>query len=351
MNLWTNIQESEKKTDMKWKKITIETTTQAEEFLEAMLLDLGIDSFEIEDSIPLSKEDQKKMFIDFLPESKPDDKVARLSFYRKDDNNLKELLKKVSDEILTLANFTDVGLGKITVSETEDKDWINNWKEFFKPFRVDDTIIIKPTWEELKEKKEGDLVIELDPGTAFGTGSHETTKLCITQLKRYVKPESSVLDLGCGSGILSILSRKLGAGFVVGTDIDTNAVKVSKENCSVNGLDSEGCFDGLDTKEIEKVFQTAKTGCGFLCCDVLQDQKARDVFQGKFDLVTANILADVIVPLAGMVGNFLKPDGYFISSGIIDFKAEEVKKALLSNHWKIVGEYHLGDWVCFVAAF
>lgn len=334
---------------MKWKKITIETTTQAEELIEAILLELGIDSFEIEDQIPISKEDQKKMFIDFLPETDPTDLKAYLSFYKEEEDDLENLLEQIQKEMLKLTSFVDLGSGEITISETEDKDWINNWKEFFKPFRVDDTIIIKPTWEELKEKKENDLVIELDPGTAFGTGAHETTKLCIAGLKHYLKPESKVLDLGCGSGILSILSRKLGADFVVGTDIDSNAIKVSKENCTVNRLSSEICLDVLNIQDSIKAFKAAKIGCGFLWCDVLKDQKARDLLKEKFDLITANILADVIIPLAEIAKDFLKPNGYFISSGIINSKADEVEKALLSNDWKIVEKNCLKDWFCYIA--
>lgn len=334
---------------MKWKKITIETRTAAEELVGAMLLELGIDSFEVEDKRPLSEEDKKRMFIDILPDTDPDDGIAYLSFYSDEDVDLTDLLEKLQNGFAALSAYGDPGTGKIIVSETEDKDWINNWKEFFKPFRVDDSIVIKPTWEILENQKETDLVIELDPGTAFGTGAHETTKLCIGSLKRYVKTGSHVLDLGCGSGILSILCRKLGASLVLGTDIDSNAVLVAKENCEVNKLIAEASIEGPEKSKAEAIWKAAAKGCGFFCCDILKEQEARNAFENKFDLIAANILADVIIPFAEIVGNFLKPGGYFISSGIINTKAEEVKQALLAAHWTMIEENWMGDWVSYTA--
>ena len=209
---------------MKWKKLVLETTTEAVDLVSDMLSELGIDGIEIEDNVQISEEDRKKMFIDFLPELPPDDGKAIVNFYLNEDDNVVERLAEIKAGLDELDTFVDTGAKKITITETEDVDWINNWKAFFKPFRVDDTIVIKPTWESLEDTKDGDMVIEIDPGTAFGTGSHETTKLCILNLKKYVKTGDKVLDLGCGSGILSIISRKLGASFVMGTDIDENTV-------------------------------------------------------------------------------------------------------------------------------
>ena len=196
---------------MKWKKYTIDTTTQAEDFISMMLSDLGIEGIEIEDKIPLSKADQTEMFIDFLPELPPDDGRSAVSFYIEDDgSDQTEILKKVKVALEELRSTVDVGSGIITSSETEDLDWINNWKKFFSSFYIDD-ILIKPTWEELKEEDKDKFLIEIDPGISFGTGKHETTQLCISQLLKYIRGNEEyvpavknpkVLDVGCGSGIL-----------------------------------------------------------------------------------------------------------------------------------------------------
>ena len=232
---------------MKWNKYTIETTTAAEDYMSAMLADLGIEGVEIEDNIPLSKEDQADMFIDFLPELPPDDGVSHVSFYLEDNGeDYTELLKQVKIALEDLRKIVDVGSGVITSDQTEDLDWINNWKKFFSSFYIED-ILIKPTWEELKEEDKDKFLIEIDPGVSFGTGKHETTQLCIRQLLKYIRgnaeytPENQtpkVLDVGCGSGILSIVALKLGASEVVGTDLDPDCMTSTHENFEVNHLDS-----------------------------------------------------------------------------------------------------------------
>lgn len=336
---------------MKWKKFTLKTTTEAVELVSVMLAELGIDAVEIEDNRPISEEDRKRMFIDILPELPPDEGTAFVSFYLEEEEAAEGLLIAIRDGLAELDLFVDTGEKTITVSETEDTDWIDNWKEFFHPFRVDDTIIIKPTWETLDEKRDGDMVIEIDPGTAFGTGSHETTKLCILSLKKQIKGGEKVLDLGCGSGILSIAARKLGASYVLGTDIDENAVLVSKENTEQNHLDSmvSLTLPGADLAADKEVFSAAENGCGYFCCNVLSGECETALLGISYDIVVANILADVIVPLAGIVGSFLKPDGIFISSGIIYTKAEEVKEALLANQFEIMEQTKMGDWVSYTA--
>lgn len=311
---------------MKWKKISFETTTEAVDLVSAMLDELGIEGIEIEDNIQLSEEDKKKMFIDFLPELPEDEGKATVSFYLEEGEDVNEKLSAVKDGLFEIDEFIYTGEKEFILSETEDTDWINNWKAFFKPFRVDDDIIIKPTWETLKEVKEGDMVIEIDPGTAFGTGSHETTKLCILNLKKYQNAGDKVLDLGCGSGILSIAAKKLGAAYVAGTDIDVNAVKASGENAVQNGVEAQ-----------------------FYLSNVLEDAEGRKQLGNDYDVVVANILADVIIPLAGIAGEFMKPGAYFISSGIIYLKAEEVKEALLANGFEIVEVTQMGDWFSYVA--
>jgi len=311
---------------MKWKKISFETTTEAVDLVSAMLDELGIEGIEIQDNIQLSEEDRKKMFIDFLPELPPDEGKATVSFYLDVEEDIEEKLKEVRAGLVELDDFIYTGEKQFTVTETEDADWINNWKSFFKPFRVDDTIVIKPTWEDLEDAKEDDMVIEIDPGTAFGTGAHETTKLCILNLKKYQKAGDKVLDLGCGSGILSIAASKLGASYVAGTDIDENAVKASKENAVQNHVEAS-----------------------FYLNNVLEDKAGRKQLGNDYDIVVANILADVIIPLAEFAGEFMKPDALFISSGIIYLKAEEVKEALLSNGFEIVEVTQMGDWFSYVA--
>ena len=306
---------------MKWNKYTIETTTAAEDYMSAMLADLGIEGVEIEDNIPLSKEDQADMFIDFLPELPPDDGVSHVSFYLEDNGeDYTELLKQVKIALEDLRKIVDVGSGVITSDQTEDLDWINNWKKFFNSFYIED-ILIKPTWEELKEEDKDKFLIEIDPGVSFGTGKHETTQLCIRQLLKYIRgnaeytPENKtpkVLDVGCGSGILSIVALKLGASEVVGTDLDPDCMTSTHENFEVNHLDSR-----LGTFYV-----------GNLIDDVELQEK---VGTEEYDIVVANILADVIIPIAGIVDRFLKPGGVFISSGIIYMKEEEVKDAINNN--------------------
>ncbi len=314
---------------MKWNKYTIETTTAAEDFVSSMLSDLGVEGVEIEDNIQLSQDDTAKMFIDFLPELPPDDGVGRVSFYLDCDVDNTELLEQVKEGLEELRLFVEVGAGTITESETEDKDWINNWKEFFHAFTIDD-ILIKPTWEEVEEVDKDKILIEIDPGVSFGTGKHETTQLCIKQLRKYMKDGDEVLDLGCGSGILSIIALKLGAGHVVGTDIDDACLTSTYENMEVNHLPKElGMFyvgNLIDDVELQK-----------------------QVGDEKYDVVVANILADVIIPMAPVVPARLKKGGIFITSGIINFKEEQVRDAIAATGLEILEINHQGEWVNITA--
>lgn len=317
---------------MKWTKLTLDTTTEAVDLVSDMLNDLGIVGIEINDKLGITEEERKQMFIDILPELSEDDGTAQVSFYVEPEEDIDALIRKVKEGLEELSAYTKIGTGTIEVSQTEDKDWINNWKEFFKPFRIDDTIVIKPTWEELTDQKDGDLIIEIDPGTSFGTGAHETTKLCIIGMKQYLKPESVVLDAGSGSGILSILAKKLGAKEVLGMDIDPNATISAIENAEVNRLEVE------------------KGNLSFLTGNVIEDAELRtEIGKEKFDLVVANILADVIIPLSEVIGENLKDGGIFISSGIIYMKEDAVREALLKNHFTILEVNKMGDWVSFVA--
>lgn len=328
---------------MKWKKLTLETTTEAVDLVSSMLDEIGIQGIEIEDKVPITEEEKQRMFIDILPELGPDDGVANVNFYLDVEEDENEIILKVKEGLEELSAFVNIGSGEIKASETEDKDWMNNWKEFFKPFRVDDTIVIKPTWETLSEVKDTDLVIEIDPGTAFGTGSHETTKLCILNMKKYMKPEDNLLDLGCGSGILSIIGMKLGAKLAVATDIDENAVNASVENAEVNHLKVKRLEESDTVLRNEGLLE-------LLDGNVIDDANLRkNIGQNCYDVVVSNILADVIIPLSDVVAEFMKPDGVWISSGIIDMKEEEVKQALDKNGFDIVEVTKMGDWVSIVA--
>ena len=328
---------------MKWNKITIETTTQAVDHISGLLAELEIEGIEIEDNVPLSEEDRQRMFIDILPELPEDDGTARVSCYLELDRSLEDTAARIGAGLEELRQYVDVGSGRITLGQTEDKDWINNWKEFFKPFRVDDTIVIKPTWETVSDAGEGDLVVEIDPGTAFGTGAHETTRLCIGNLKKYLRRGDVMLDVGCGSGILSIIGAKLGASCVVGTDIDGNAVETAKENLSINGINVHAsAADGV----IDRAEGTAELVCGNV---ISSDEFRRTLGCFCYHIVVANILADVIIPLSGVAAELMAPGAFFISSGIIDTKAEEVQEALNANGFEIVERTVMKDWVSFVA--
>ena len=315
----------------KWKKYTIETTTAAEDFMSSMLMDLGIEGIEIEDNIPLTKEDQADMFIDFLPELPPDEGKSHVSFYIEDDGkDQSEILKKVKIGLEELRDTVDVGSGMILSSETEDLDWINNWKKFFSSFTIEN-ILIKPTWEDVKPEDKDKFMIEIDPGISFGTGKHETTQLCIRQLIKYIKDgHPKVLDVGCGSGILSIVALKLGASEVVGTDLDADCMISTHENMKVNHLDEK-----LGTFYV-----------GNLIDDVdLQKQVGTE----GYDIVVANILADVIIPMAPVIPDRLRKGGYFITSGIIDFKEDEVRDAIEKTGLKVIEINHQGEWVNITA--
>lgn len=317
---------------MKWNSYTIETTTQAEELIVAMLDELGIAGALIENNVPLSAREQGEMFIDFPPEMGEDDGSSRVTFYLDADelsrDKREELLRRVMLGLEELKQYTDIGTAAITSGETEDIDWINNWKKFFSSFYLDD-ILIKPTWEEKKPSDADKVVIEIDPGISFGTGKHETTQLCIRQLRKLMKPGERVLDVGCGSGILSIAALKLGAGSVVGTDIDRMCLTSTWENFDVNHLSHElGAF---------------------YCGNLTDDTALQETVGCGYDIVLANILADVIITMAGVLFTRLKPGGICITSGIIDFREKEVAEALLAAGFAIVETMYQGEWVSITA--
>ena len=315
---------------MKWRKVSLVTTTEAVDLISCLFDELGFEGIQIEDHVPLSEEEKKSMYIDIVPDLGEDDGKAVISSYVDMERSVEEMEQSIEAGLDELAMFTDLGERKLSFDVTDDEDWINNWKAYFKPFRVTDDIVIKPTWETLDEVKEADIVVDIDPGTAFGTGSHETTKLVIQGMEEYLHEDTELLDIGCGSGILSIIGLKLGAKHAVGTDIDPIAVEVAKENAAVNQI-KEGKFDVYEGNLID------------------DEELQEEVGLRAYDVVVANILADVIIPLSAHVSKFMKKDGIFISSGIIDIKKDEVEAALLENGFEIVKITRMGDWFSFQA--
>ncbi len=317
---------------MKWNKFTVKTTTQATDLISGVLVENGIDGVEIEDNIPLSEEDKKKMFIDFLPELPEDEGIAYLSFYM-EELSQEEEQKKISDileGIEELKDFVDIGECSIVKGETQDTDWINNWKQYFKSFEVDN-IVIKPTWEEMKPEYEDKMVIQIDPGIAFGTGLHETTQLCIRQLQKHIKPHTKILDVGCGSGILSVIALKLGAEQAVGLDVDENAITAARENLEVNHIPQEK-FRILTGNILEDI--SISEEIGYEC----------------YDIIVANILADVLKPLTSIIPDHLKKGVIYITSGIIDSKEQEMIEAISARpELEIIEITRKNDWVSITA--
>lgn len=318
---------------MKWKKFTIKTITDAEDIIISTLYDIGLEGAQIEDKIPLTPLEKEQMFVDILPDGPEDDGIAYLSFFveESDENpvDTDEMVANITRELDDLRNFMDVGEGTIMVSETEDIDWINNWKQFFHQFYIDDLLVI-PSWEEVKPEDQDKMILHIDPGTAFGTGMHETTQLCIRQLKKHITPETELLDVGTGSGILAIISLMYGIHHAVGTDLDPCAVEAVRENMEVNHIASER-FD-------------------MMIGNIITDKAVQDkVGYEKYDIVVANILADVLVPLTPVIINQLKPGGVYITSGIIDNKEQTVRDAVEAAGLEVIEVTYQGEWVSVTA--
>ncbi|RHG18435.1 50S ribosomal protein L11 methyltransferase [Mediterraneibacter gnavus] len=314
---------------MKWNKFRLTTTTEAEDIVSSMLMDLGIQGVEIEDKVPLTQSDKEQMFVDILPETEADDGVAYLSFYLEEDEDKEKVLADVRVELQDMASYLNVGACTIEESQTEDVDWVNNWKQYFHQFYVDDILII-PSWEEVKPEDNDKMVIHIDPGTAFGTGMHETTQLCIRQIRKYTTPETTILDVGCGSGILGMLALKFGAKYSVGTDLDPCAIEATYENMEVNGIN----------KDMYEV----------MIGNIIDDKDVQDkVGYGKYDIVVANILADVLVALTPVIVDQLKDGGIYITSGIIDDKEETVVEAVKAAGLEVLEVTYQGEWVSVTA--
>lgn len=355
---------------MKWKQITIKTIPEAEDIIISSLYDIGLEGAQIEDSQPLTEEEKKQMFVDIPLEPQADCGIAYLKFFvevpdekkssnthNKDENNKKlapglnaeadnsyvpaslalpngfrsldELLEAIRVELEELRQFMDIGEGTISLSETEDKDWMNNWKEYFHQFTIDDLLVL-PSWEEVNEEDTDKKILRIDPGTAFGTGMHETTQLCIRQIKKYVDADTKLLDIGTGSGILAIVALMYGAKEAVGTDLDECAIDAVAENMKKNQISSEQFTmmigNIIDNKEIQEKI-------GF----------------EQYDLAVVNILAEVLVPLTPIVFKTLKKDGFYITSGILQEKEELVVDAVERAGMTVMEVTRQGEWVSITA--
>ena len=325
---------------MKWKKFKIKTTTQAEDIIISTLYDIGLEGAQIEDKVPLTALEKEQMFVDILPEGPADDGIAYLSFFVEEgeDGSLslngeavtqEEILGRVKQELDGLRPFCEIGEGSIAVDETEDIDWINNWKQYFHQFTIDDLLVI-PSWETVKPEDKGKRILHIDPGTAFGTGMHETTQLCIRQLKKYLTPETELLDVGTGSGILSIVSLMYGAKHAVGTDLDP---------CAVDAVDDNRRNNGISPEQFELIIG-----------NIITEKEVQDrVGYEKYDIVAANILADVLVPLTPVIVRHMKPGGIYITSGIIDDKEETVVEAVKAAGLTVEEVTYQGEWVSVTA--
>ena len=314
---------------MKWNRFTIKTKTEAEDVIISALADVGVEGVEIQDKQPLSETDKEQMFVDIMPEGPADDGIAYLNFYLEEGTEVEPVLERVRAVLEEVRGYMDIGEGTITESQTEDKDWINNWKEYFHQFYVDDILIV-PSWEEVKEEDQDKMILHIDPGTAFGPGMHETTQLVIRQLKKFVTKDTQMLDVGTGSGILGIVALKLGAAHVVGTDLDPCAIPAVADNKEANDIKDE-TFD-------------------MLIGNIIDDKDVQDtVGYEKYDIVTANILADVLLPLTPVIVNQMKKGAYYITSGILDVKEDVVVQAVKDAGLQLVEVTHQGEWVSVTA--
>lgn len=316
---------------MKWIRFTIQTTTEAEDIIISDLYDIGLEGAQIEDKIPLTPLEKEQMFVDILPETEEDDGVAYLSFFVEapEEETEKQALiderkSAIAQTLDGVREYMEIGSGEITVSETEDLDWINNWKQYFHQFTIDDDILVIPSWEDVEPQDKNKMILHIDPGTAFGTGMHETTQLCIRQLKKYVNAETRLLDVGTGSGILSILSLMFGAKEALGTDLDPCAIEAVADNLRTNGID-------------EKKFT-------LLIGNIINDPEIQKQVGDGYDIAAANILAEVLVPLIPVLPAHLKKGGILITSGIIEGKEDLVADTMKANGFEVLDISKQGEW-------
>lgn len=321
---------------MKWNQYTIHTTEEAEDLISAVLYELGITSLEVQDKKPVSAEENGGYFGDVVPEMPEDDHLADITFYTDEQTDDAQLLKELSERIEEMRSYADVGDGRITRNETKDEDWVNNWKQYFHSFHIDD-IYIEPTWEEgteeeKREAKDASMVLHIDPGTAFGTGKHESTQLAIRAIRKYIKPEDEFLDIGTGSGILGIVALKSGARHVFGTDLDDNTLPAITDNLKQNGI-----RDDQFTRILGNIADDPKT--------------QQEVGFQKYDIAVANIIAEILSDITPAVPAALKDGGIYITSGILREREQIVLEAAEKAGFEVKEINHMGDWSCIVFSY
>ncbi|MEA5095487.1 Ribosomal protein L11 methyltransferase [bioreactor metagenome] len=321
---------------MNWIEVSIYTTTNGIEIINGALIKLGINDAVIEDA---------SVFEDFLHDdtmnwdyydeelTKMKDCESCIKVYLADNSQGNELFNEIKKFVENLkTEYMDVDFGRleITTRTLNEEDWANNWKQYFKPFTVSDKIIIKPSWEEYNESTEGKLILEIDPGMSFGTGQHHTTRLCIEQIIKHMTEGMRVLDMGCGSGILSIASILLGAENCVGVDIDENAVRIAKENAELNNI-------------YEDRFTV-------YCGDVTNDEKLQEkIGNNKYDMIAVNIIAQIIMGMSMTFPKFLKKGGLVIASGIIKKYLQDVLDNFKELGFEVIEINDSEEWVCVTA--
>ena len=311
---------------MEWKKFTITTTEEAEDLICGLLDTLGYSGVQIEDLRPVTAEESGGLFGDVVPEQLPDDHVARLSFYTDGDADSAAVISAVMSGIEEMRSYVDVGDAVITESKTAEEDWINNWKAYFHAFRVED-IVICPTWEDCEslDTEGAAMVLRIDPGTAFGTGAHESTQIALRALRKYQKEGDRLLDIGTGSGILGIAALKRGAQSVFGTDLDDNTLPAIADNLRQNGIPEESFAYCIGNIADDPLIQER---AGFLC----------------YDIVCANIIAEILADITPEVPRHLKSGGYYITSGILHEREEIVREAGAKAGLREVETLRQGEW-------
>lgn len=309
---------------MEWTSVIIHTKDEAVELIADMLYSIDVKGIEIVDN-KLSEYEKENLIVDYIDNNLSVTDSIKIICYFSEEEDIEQKISEIEGHLIELKNHIDIGDGTITRSITKEEDWANNWKQYYKPFKVGEHIVIKPTWEEYDDLKEDDLLIEIDPGMAFGCGTHETTSMCITHLEHSVQKGDYVLDVGCGSGILSIVSAKLGAKKVTAIDLDKTAVKICKENIELNHL-----TDVIQVVHGDLVSQIDDSG-------------------NKSDIVVANIMADIILLLIDDIKSVLKTNGFFISSGIILDRLPEIEDKLQAYNFEIIEKTNLGEWVAITS--
>lgn len=312
---------------MKWTEIKVQVEGKWEELISNIFYDIGVKGLSIDDPNYLKNLEQNKEDWDYIDEELIKEKLDKLetnrvsikAYFSEEEKPLEKLeLFKKHIKLYEEIKEDDYD---IYLKDVMEKDWSENWKKYYKPTRIGKNIVIKPSWEKY-EKNEADIIIEIDPGMAFGTGTHETTSMCTIAIEKYLKREETLYDIGTGSGILSLVAGKLGASKVIGIDLDPTAVKVARENIKNNDLENK-----ISIKEGD-LFK---------------------ILNSKADIIVANIIADIIIGMSENIKEYLKRDGIFITSGIIKSKEEDVKSALEANNFEIIEIMRMKEWLCIVA--